>query len=116
MGTEGSSPRTSGSGNHRRRVGRAQPHAGGAQRLRRASWQREELRTTLWLVPTLLVVASVALFAVTFSLDISAYHKHLSYPSWIRTLGADAAREILIAIAAAVITVVGCLLYTSRCV
>jgi uncharacterized membrane protein len=81
--------------------------AGGAQRLRRASWQREELRTTLWLVPSLLVVASVVLFAITYGFDSAAYHGHLTYPFWIRTLSADAAREILTAVAAAVITVVG---------
>ncbi|HXY44188.1 MAG TPA: DUF2254 domain-containing protein [Acidimicrobiales bacterium] len=77
------------------------------ERLRKASWQREELRTTLWLVPTLLVASSVGLFAVTYGLDVAAYHHHLSYPFWIRTPSADAAREVLIAIAAAVITVVG---------
>ncbi|MGD0593102.1 MAG: DUF2254 domain-containing protein [Acidimicrobiales bacterium] len=77
------------------------------ENLRKASWQREELRTTLWLVPTLLVVASLGLFAVTYGLDVAAYHHHLSYPFWIRTPSADAARQVLIAIAAAVITVVG---------
>ena len=77
------------------------------QRLRRATWQREELRTRLWLVPTLLVAASVLLFAITYGFDVAAYHGHLSYPFWIRALGADAARQVLIAIAAAVITVVG---------
>jgi uncharacterized membrane protein len=53
------------------------------------------------------VVASVVLFAVTYGLDIAAYHGHLHYPSFIRTDAATAAREILTAIAAAVITVVG---------
>ena len=77
------------------------------QRLRKASWQREELRTTLWLVPTVLVVSSVGLFAITYGIDVAAYHHHLSYPFWIRTPSADAARQVLIAIAAAVITVVG---------
>jgi len=71
------------------------------------SWQREELRTTLWLVPSLLVGTSVGLFAVTFGLDVAHYHGHLSYPSFIHALGADAARQILTTIAAAVITVVG---------
>ncbi len=77
------------------------------QRLRRLGWQREELRTTLWLVPTVLVVASLGLFVITYAVDSAAYHHHLSYPFWIRTLSADAARQVLIAIAAAVITVVG---------
>jgi uncharacterized membrane protein len=77
------------------------------ERLRKVSWQREELRTTLWLVPTLLVLTSVGLFAVTYGLDVAAYHHRLTYPSLIRTPSADAARQLLIAIAAAVITVVG---------
>jgi uncharacterized membrane protein len=77
------------------------------ERLRIASWQREELRTTLWLVPTILVVGSVGLFAITYALDVAAYNHHLTYPFLIRTPSADAARQILIAIAAAVITVVG---------
>ncbi|MGO8874659.1 MAG: DUF2254 domain-containing protein [Acidimicrobiales bacterium] len=77
------------------------------ERLRKASWQREELRTTLWLVPSMLVVASLGLFAITYGLDVAAYHHDLSYPFWIRTPSADAARQVLIAIAAAVITVVG---------
>jgi uncharacterized membrane protein len=101
MAVEGSIPAGGTRGN---RPGR---HAVGAHRLRRASWQREELRTTLWLVPSLLVVASLLLFAITFGLDVAAYHGHLSYPSFIHALGADAAREILTTIAAAVITVVG---------
>jgi uncharacterized membrane protein len=99
MAEEVSLPKTRPAGGRRRGVG--------AQRLRRANWQREELRTTLWLVPSLLVVASIGLFAITFAFDVAAYHRHLTYPSFIRTLGADAAREILTAIAAAVITVVG---------
>ena len=100
MAETGSSLRTqaSGQGHLRERA---------PQRLRRATWQREELRTTLWLVPTLLVAASVLLFAITYGFDVAAYHGHLSYPFWIRALGADAARQVLIAIAAAVITVVG---------
>jgi uncharacterized membrane protein len=71
------------------------------------SWRREALRTTFWLVPTLLVVVAGLLFAVTFEIDLAAYHHHLSLPFWIRTGSADAGRQVLIAIAAAVITVVG---------
>jgi uncharacterized membrane protein len=52
-------------------------------------------------------VSSIGLFAITYGLDVAAYHRHLSYPFWIRTPSADAARQVLIAIAAAVITVVG---------
>ena len=71
------------------------------------SWRREALRTNFWLVPTVLVLVAGGLFAVTFSVDLAAYHGHLRLPSWIRTGSADAGRQVLTAIAAAVITVVG---------
>lgn len=69
--------------------------------------RREELRTTLWIVPTILVIAAIALFAVTLSLDRAAYHGAFRPPSWVISGTADAARQILTTIAAAVITVVG---------
>ncbi len=72
-----------------------------------ASWRWEALRTTLWLVPTVLVVVAVVLFAVTFAIDWAAYYGHMTLPFWIRTETADAGRQVLIAIAAAVITVIG---------
>jgi uncharacterized membrane protein len=71
------------------------------------SWRWEELRTTFWVVPSILVVVSVLLFIATFAIDVAAYHHHLTLPSWIRTGNSDAERSVLIAIAAAVITVVG---------
>ncbi|MGO9559358.1 MAG: DUF2254 domain-containing protein [Acidimicrobiales bacterium] len=71
------------------------------------SWRWEELRTTFWLVPAVLVAAAVVLFAITVSIDFAAFHHHVALPFWIRTEGADAGREVLTAIAAAVITVVG---------
>ena len=71
------------------------------------SWRREALRTTFWLVPTLLVVVAGLLFVVTFEIDLAVYHRHLSLPFWLRTGSADAGRQVLSAIAAAVITVVG---------
>jgi uncharacterized membrane protein len=71
------------------------------------SWRWEELRTTFWVIPTMLVVVSVLLFVVTFEVDIAAYHHHVTLPQWIRTGNADAERQVLIAIAAGVITVVG---------
>jgi len=70
-------------------------------------WRREALRTTLWIVPTIMVVLAVGLFAVTYALDIAAAHGHLTFPGWVSAGSADAARQILIAIAAAIITVVG---------
>ena len=71
------------------------------------SWRLEELRTTLWLVPTALVAAAVVLFIVTYELDLAASHHHLVLPGWIHTLSPSDARQVLSAVAAAVITVVG---------
>jgi len=71
------------------------------------SWRWEALRTTFWLVPTVLVVVATLLFVATFEIDLAGFHHHLTLPYWIRTGSADAGRQVLIAIAAAVITVVG---------
>ena len=84
-----------------------QPARVGKDRRQLPSWRWEELRTTLWVVPSIFVVVSVLLFIVTFEIDIAAYHGHLTLPYWIRTGNADAERQVLIAIAAAVITVIG---------
>jgi uncharacterized membrane protein len=70
-------------------------------------WRREALRTNLWLVPAVEVAAAIALFAVTLTLDRAVYRGALTIPSWVISGTADAARQILTAIAAAVITVVG---------
>jgi uncharacterized membrane protein len=71
------------------------------------SWRWEALRTTFWLIPTAFVFVAALLFLLTFAIDLAAYHHHLSLPFWIRTGSADAGRQVLIAIAAAVITVIG---------
>jgi uncharacterized membrane protein len=71
-----------------------------------SAWRREALRTNLWLVPTVEIVLAVALFAGTHVLDRAAYDGSLHFPSWVISGTADAARQILTAIAAAVITVV----------
>ncbi|HWD54242.1 MAG TPA: DUF2254 domain-containing protein [Acidimicrobiales bacterium] len=84
-----------------------QPARVGKDRRQLPSWRWEELRTTLWVVPSMLVVVAVLLFLITFEIDVSAYHHPDILPSWIRTGNADAERQVLIAIAAAVITVVG---------
>ena len=84
-----------------------QPARIGKDRRQLPSWRWEELRTTLWVVPSLLVVVSFLLFVATFEIDVAAYHGHLTLPVWIRTGSADAERQVLIAIAAAVITVIG---------
>jgi uncharacterized membrane protein len=70
-------------------------------------WRREALRTNLWFIPTVEVAAAIALFALTYRIDQAAYHGHLHLPGWINQGSADAARQILTASAAAVITVVG---------
>src|ERR1700686_5006405 len=76
-------------------------------RPRLPSWRWEALRTTLWLVPTVLIGVAGLLFLVTFFVDLAAFHHHLTLPAWINAGSADAGRQVLIAIAAAVITVVG---------
>jgi uncharacterized membrane protein len=71
-----------------------------------SAWRREALRTNLWLVPTVEILLAIALFAGTYALDRAAYDGTLQLPSFTISGSPDAAREILTAIAAAVITVV----------
>src|SRR5580700_4946504 len=71
-----------------------------------SAWRREALRTNLWLVPTVEIVLATALFAATYALDRAVYDGSLQLPSWVISGTADAARQILTTIAAAVITVV----------
>jgi uncharacterized membrane protein len=68
---------------------------------------REELRTNLWFVPLLEVVGALALFAITYALDRAAFDGAFRLPSWALSGSADAARQILTTVAAAIITVVG---------
>ncbi len=82
-------------------------HRGSWSSVRGSHWRREGLRTNLWVVPSLQVAGAVALFVVTLILDRAAYNGELTLPSWVISGTADAARQILTAIAAAVITVVG---------
>jgi uncharacterized membrane protein len=70
-------------------------------------WRREALRTTLWVIPTVMVIAAAGLFAATYAIDRAAADGLLKLPGWVNTDGADAARQVLIGIAAAVITVAG---------
>ena len=70
-------------------------------------WQREELRTNLWLVPSALILGALGLFGVTLRLDQGAYHGRFRPPAWVISGSADAARQILTSIAASVITVIG---------
>ena len=68
---------------------------------------REALRTNLWVVPMIEVVAAVALYAGTHVIDRAAFEHRLTLPTWMIFGSADAARQILTTLAAAVITVVG---------
>ena len=68
---------------------------------------KELLRTNLWLVPALLVLAAIGLFVITYLIDQAAFHGDFTLPSWVISGSADAARQILTTIAAAIITVVG---------
>src|SRR5690348_16531615 len=70
-------------------------------------WHREVLRTSLWFVPALEVGAAIELFAGTLAVDRGAYHGDFTLPGWVISGSADAARQILTTIAAAIITVVG---------
>jgi uncharacterized membrane protein len=75
--------------------------------LRGSEWRREVLLTNLWVVPAIEVVAAAALFAITYALDLAAYEGKFALPGWTISGSPDAARQILTAIAAAIITVVG---------
>jgi uncharacterized membrane protein len=70
-------------------------------------WRREVLRTSLWAVPSVEVAGAIVLFVLTLAADRAAYRGDFTLPPWVISGTADAARQILTAIAAAVITVVG---------
>jgi uncharacterized membrane protein len=70
-------------------------------------WRREVLRTSLWFVPAIEVIGAIGLFVLTTLLDRAAFHGDFRLPDWVISGTADAAREILTTLAAAVITVVG---------
>jgi uncharacterized membrane protein len=72
-----------------------------------AQWLGEAVRTNLWLVPAAEVVAATLLFLITRALDARIYNERLGLPSWVISGSADAARQILTTLAAALITVVG---------
>jgi uncharacterized membrane protein len=75
--------------------------------MRLPDWRRDALRTTFWVVPVLLIGVAVALFVITFAIDLAAFHHHLTLPPWVRTGGDTDGSQVLIAIAAAVITTIG---------
>lgn len=67
-------------------------------------------RTNLWLVPALCVLAALALFAVSQSLDRAAYRHSITLPHWIDQGGASDARDLLSATVGAIITTLGLVL------
>jgi len=77
------------------------------RRMRLPDWRRDALRTTFWVVPVILIAVAVVLFVLTFAIDLAAYHHRLTLPSWISTGGNGDGSQVLIAIAAAIITTIG---------
>jgi len=61
----------------------------------------------LWVVPAIEIVIAMMLFAGTYVADRAVYDAHQTLPNWILSGTADGARQILISLAAAVLTVVG---------
>jgi uncharacterized membrane protein len=72
-----------------------------------SEWRRDVLRTNLWLVPAVEVIIAALLFVGMYALDRASYDGVFRTPGWAISGSADAARQILTAIAAAIITVVG---------
>ncbi|HEX3539217.1 MAG TPA: DUF2254 domain-containing protein [Acidimicrobiales bacterium] len=68
---------------------------------------REARRTNLWLLPSLMVAGAVVLFAATYAVDRAAADGTIHLPGVLNNDSADAARQVLIGISAAVITVAG---------
>src|ERR1700722_18329527 len=79
----------------------------GGARQRLPSWRWEALRTTLWFVPAVLIALGTVFFFVTFRIDVAAYFHQIELPTWLSSGSSESGREVLIAIAAAIITVVG---------
>ncbi|MET9486400.1 DUF2254 domain-containing protein [Nocardia sp. NPDC006630] len=69
--------------------------------------RRDTLRTNLWFVPTIEVLGAVLIFVLTYGLDRATFRGEFGIPSWVIGGTPDAARQVLTAIAAAIITVVG---------
>lgn len=73
----------------------------------RPGWRREALRHSLWWVPTVEVGTAFLVFWAGNLVDRAAYDGSLKLPSWVISGTADASRQILAALAAAIITVIG---------
>ncbi|HEX7286648.1 MAG TPA: DUF2254 domain-containing protein [Candidatus Angelobacter sp.] len=73
-------------------------------------WAPIAWRTNLWLVPTLCVLAALALFVFSQSLDRAAYDHRITLPHWIDQGSASDARDLLSATVGAIITTLGLVL------
>jgi uncharacterized membrane protein len=67
-------------------------------------------RTNLWLVPTVCVLAALALFVFTQSLDRAGFRHAITLPHWVDQGGASDARDLLSATVGAIITTLGLVL------
>ena len=65
----------------------------------------EQLRTSFWFVPTLMVGAAVALAIATIALDEAIRFVIVQELGWIYTGGPEGARALLSTVASSVITV-----------
>src|SRR6202790_5799061 len=72
-----------------------------------SDWRREAMPTNLWLVPAAEALVVLGVFVGTHAVDRAAYRGDLQLPAWVLSGAADSAGQILTAIAAAIITVVG---------
>ena len=72
-----------------------------------ADWRREAIRTDLLVVPATEALTVLVLFVATYAVDRAAYHGVVQLPTWVLSGTPDSARQILTAVAAAIITVVG---------
>lgn len=73
----------------------------------RMSALREQLRANYWLVPTIMVVSSVALAFLTLAIDEHAGPRVRPHVSWIYAGSADGARSLLSIVAGSMLTVAG---------
>lgn len=67
----------------------------------------DTLRTSYWFVPALMAAASVALWLVVYTIDISLDPREIRDLEWIYTGGPEGARELLSVVAGSMITIAG---------
>ncbi|MBT1070341.1 DUF2254 domain-containing protein [Pelotalea chapellei] len=67
----------------------------------------DTLRTSYWFVPTIMAIASTALYAALQTLDTNLDKKLVYKLGWVFTGGPDGAREVLAVVAGSMITIAG---------